>query len=310
MKTHRLGSAGPEISVVGFGAWEAGGSWGAGPGDDESVRAMQAGFDAGMTWIDTAEVYGKGKSEELVARAIAGRPDAAVFTKVAPKPAGTGFAPADVRAACEASLARIGRDAIDLYQLHWPDESVPLEETWAAMAALVDEGKVRFIGVSNFNQAQIETCEQIRHVDSLQPHFSMLHPRSRETLFPFCERNGTGIICYSPLAFGLLTGAITMESTFDDDDWRAGKLGMGSYAAFFAPEARAEKLKVVEALRPVAERLGITLAQLALSWVSHQVGVTGAIAGSRNATHTASNAGAGEVTLDDKTLEEIDQILV
>ncbi len=309
MKMRRLGSAGPEISVIGFGAWEAGGSWGAGPGDETTIRAMRAGFDAGMNWIDTAEAYGRGKSEGLVAKAVEGRDDVLVFTKVAPKPTGHGFKADEVRAACEESLRHLNRDRIDLYQLHWPASDVELEETWSTMAALVDEGKVRYIGVSNFDTQKIQTCERIRHVDSLQPHLSLLHPGPREELLPLCERNGTGVIAYAPLGYGLLTGAITMITTFDDDDWRAGKSGLGGYNRYFAPEARAKHLETVDSLRTIADHLGISVSELALAWVFHQPGATGAIAGSRNPAHTTSNAAAGAVTLDEVTLKEIDHII-
>jgi methylglyoxal reductase len=309
MKMKKLGSAGPEISVIGFGAWEAGGHWGEGPGDEATIAAMRAGFDAGMNWIDTAEAYGHGKSESLVADALEGRDDVYVFTKLAPKPAGHGFTPDEVRAGCEESLRFLRRDVIDLYQLHWPDQSVPLEETWGAMASLVDEGKVRWIGVSNFDQEKIETCEAIRHVDCLQPNFSILNPQPRTNLLPFCERNGTGVIAYGPLGFGLLSGNITMETTFDADDWRSGHNGVGNAARYFAPDARAKHLEVVDALRPIAEHLGISLSQLALAWVFHQKGVTGAIVGSRNAAHTLTNAHAGAISLDEVTLKEMEHLI-
>ena len=167
MRMRRLGANGPELSVIGLGAWEAGGdAWGANPADQEVVRAFHAGFDAGITWVDTAEVYGKGVSERLVGSALVGRrEDLIVATKVGPSPEGTGFRPEQVRAACDASLARLGIDAIDVYQLHWPDETgVPVEETWGAMAELVTAGKVRAIGVSNFDQDLLERCLPIHHV--------------------------------------------------------------------------------------------------------------------------------------------------
>ena len=310
MDTRQLGSNGPIISVVGFGAWEAGGmAWGPNPPDDQTIRAMQAGIDSGMTWIDTAEVYGGGRSEELVGQAVRGRDDVLVFTKLAPKPAGSGYDAASVSAGAQASLRRLGRDVIDLYQLHWPDRSVDIAETWEAMAGLVDEGLVRAIGVSNFGSDLIERCAAIRHVDSLQPHFSMLWRRGRDDLFPLCESNGTGIIAYGPLGFGLLTGAITAETEFGDDDWRGGGHGMGNYERFFAPGNREKMLQVVDDLRPIADRLDITLAQLALAWVIHQKGVTGAIAGSRSPEHVAENAGAGSVRLEAKDLEEIESVL-
>lgn len=311
MKTQRLGTKGPEISVIGYGAWEAGGmAWGPNPPDDQVVDAMRTALDEGMTWIDTAEVYGGGHSEELVAEAIRGRDDVMVFTKLAPANAGSGFHSDGVRKGAEASLKRLGRDVIDLYQLHWPDKGVDIEETWETMASLVAEGLVRHIGVSNHPQDLIERCEAIRHVDSLQPHFSMLWRKSQEEgLFDFCKKNGTGIIAYGPLGYGLLTGAITEDTEFSDDDWRSGKHGMGGYERLFAPGKIEPNLEKVDRLRPVADRLGITLAQLALAWVFHQDGVTGAIAGSRNPEHVRQNAGAGVVELSDKDIEEIDSIL-
>ncbi|HWL65248.1 MAG TPA: aldo/keto reductase [Actinomycetota bacterium] len=311
MRTKRLGRDGPEISVVGFGAWEAGGSgWGEAPPDDQVIKAMRTAIESGITWIDTAEVYGDGKSEELVGRALEPFKDALVFTKVAADNAGTGLKPEQVRAAAEKSLKRLQRDVIDVFQIHWPDDSVPLEETWGAMAQLVDDGLVRWIGVSNFNQELIERCEAIRHVDSLQNQFSMLRNKGRDDLFPFCEKNGTGIVCYGPLAYGLLTGAITTETEFDDDDWRSGKGGLDHYyQPLFAPGALEENLAKVDALRPIADRLGVTLPQLALAWVVHQSGVTGPIAGSRSPDHVAENAKAGSIELELKDLEEIDSIL-
>jgi aryl-alcohol dehydrogenase-like predicted oxidoreductase len=309
MRQKRLGKDGPEISVVGFGAWEIGGMWGSNPPESEMIDAMLAGFDAGMTWVDTAEVYGRGYSEKVVGRALASRPDVLVFTKVAPKPAGSGFRPEDVVAAAHMSAKRLGRDVIDLFQLHWPDASVPLEETWGAMASLAADGLVRYIGVSNFNAEQIALCEKIRHVDSLQPQFSMLARDAQRDLIPLCERNGTGVIAYGPLAFGLLTGTITMETTFEDDDWRSGKMGMGNYEKLFAPAARAQHLAKIERLRPIADRLGASLAELALAWVFHQPGVTGAIAGSRRVAHTVENARAGDLVLSEKDLAEIADVL-
>ena len=306
MRTRRLGSSGPEISVIGFGAWEAGGGadWGVAPPEAQIVDAIRAVFDAGITWIDTAEVYGDGRSERLVAQAIAGRRDEVLIaSKVAPRPEGTGFRPEQVGRACRKSLERLGTDRIDLYQLHWPDEGgEPLEDTWGAMASLVDEGLVRAVGVSNFDRDLIERCEAIRHVDSLQQEFSMLARDDRD-LIRWCGERGTGVLSYGPLAYGLLTGAITAGTVFADGDFRPGEEGL------FGPGNRERSLRVVEAMRPIAERLGISLAQLALAWTVHQPGVPAAIAGSRDPGHVRSNAAAGDVELDDETLAELEAIL-
>lgn len=309
MKMNKLGSQGPEISAVGFGTWEAGGNaWGPEVPDERTIEAIRTGINSGMNWIDTAEVYGGGRSEELVGRAIEGS-DVMVFTKVASKGAGSGYDAAGVRRGAEASLRRLGRDVIDLYQIHWPSSGVPLEETWGAMAQLVDDGLVRYIGVSNFDRKGIEACEKIRHVDSLQPHFSMLHQEGRDDLFAFCESNGTGVIGYGPLAYGLLTGTFTKETTFTEDDWRGGGHGMSYYDQLFAPGKFEANVERAESLQPVAARLGITLPQLALAWVFHQKGVTGAIAGSRSPEHVKDNAGAGSVTLSESDVQEIDSLL-
>lgn len=298
-----------KISAVGFGTWEAGGGvWGANESDEAVIDAMRAGLDAGITWVDTAEVYGNGRSEELVGRAIEGR-EVFLATKVAPKPSGTGFRAAEVRSACEASLRRLGVDAIDLYQLHWRDDDVPVEETWEAMADLVDDGLVRHIGVSNFDRVLIERCSAIRPVESLQPHLSMLHLGNRD-LARWCGEQGIAVVAYGTLAYGLLTGAIDGDTEFADDDWRSGSgAEMSYYKAMFAPGKLERSLAVVDGLRPVAERLGISIAQLALAWAFHQQGVTSAIVGSRDPRHARENAEAGDVDLDDATLAELEDLL-
>lgn len=306
----RLGSQGPEISVVGFGTWEAGGmAWGAEVPDERTIRAIRTGLDAGINWVDTAEVYGAGRSEELVGQAVKDRDDVMVFTKVASKGAGSGYDAAGVRKGAEGSLRRLGRDVIDLYQIHWPSSEVDIEETWEAMGELVADGLVRYIGVSNFDQDLIERCEKVRHVDSLQPHFSMLHQEGRADLFPFCRDNGTGVIAYGPLAYGLLTGAFDKDTTFGQDDWRGGGHGMSYYDELFAPGRFEANIDKTQALKPVADRLGLTLPQLALAWVFHQPGVTGAIAGSRSPEHVTDNAGAGSAELSPEDLQEIDALL-
>jgi aryl-alcohol dehydrogenase-like predicted oxidoreductase len=306
VKTRRLGSNGPDVTVIGFGAWEAGGDmWGANGSETAVIDAMRAGFDAGMNWIDTAEVYGKGVSEDLVGRAVAGRRDEVlVASKLAPASEGSGFRPEQVRAGCTGSLTRLGIDVIDLYQLHWPDATgVPVEETWGAMSELQDAGTVRSIGVSNFDQALIERCEPIRHVDSLQQEFSMLALDDRD-LIRWCGEHGTGVVTYGPLGFGLLTGTISRERATSATDWRRVEAD-----GPFADEKLDHDLPIVDALRPIARRLDISMAQLALAWNVSQPGVTSAIAGSRNAAHTRDNVAAGDIELDAPTLAEIEVLL-
>ena len=290
--------------MIGLGAWEAGGdAWGANPADEDVVRAFHAAFDAGITWVDTAEVYGSGESERLVGKALAGRrDDVVVASKVAPSPEGTGFTPDQVRTACDASLGRLGVDALDLYQLHWPDENgVPVEDTWGAMAELVTAGKTRSIGVSNFDQELLERCLPIHHVDSLQQEFSMLALDDR-ALIRWCGEAGIGVVTYSPLGVGFLTGRYTRADAEAIDDWRGGD-------EWTTPERLDETFRVVDGLRPIAEREGLSMGELALAWNVAQPGVTAAIAGSRSGKHLRENAAAGDRTLEPEVLDEIETLL-
>lgn len=310
MDMRMLGPHGPRISVVGFGSWEAGGSdWGPNDSEERVIDAMRAGFDAGMNWIDTAEVYGPHRSEELVGRALAGRRDVLVFTKVAPKDEGSGFRPAQVKAALRGSLARLGRDHVDLFQLHWPDETgVPLEDTWAAMAELQDEGLARCIGVSNFDRSQIERCLAIRQVDAVQNEFSLLVQDDRAELLTWLAERAITYLAYSPMAAGILTGALAADHAFLDSDWRSGKLGDEEQSGLFRPGVLQDNLAKVERLRPIAGRLETTTAVLALRWVVEAAPTTVAIAGSRDPIHARSNAQAGELRLDAETVAEIDAV--
>ncbi len=313
MRTRRLGKRGPEISAVGLGAWEAGGGeYGSGPAEEEILAAYHAGFDTGMNWIDTAEVYGPHTSEELVGRAIADRPEALVFTKVGPLPLGHGYEPDGIRAAAEASLERIGRDVIDLFQIHQPVPGMDVAAAWEAMAGLAEEGLARSIGVSNFDREQIELCHRIRPVDSLQPNLSMLY-RDLEELIAWCGEEGIGVIAYGPLAFGLLTGQITASTSFAADDWRSGNTDVPPvrrlYEALFAPDVVEGNVAKVEALGPLAEERGLTLAQVALAWAIHQPGVTGVICGSTSPRFARENAAAGSVELTPEDLATIERLL-
>jgi aryl-alcohol dehydrogenase-like predicted oxidoreductase len=306
MRTQRLGSSGPDLSVIGYGAWEAGGDdWGPNPPDDVVIDAILSAIDAGIDWIDTAEVYGQGVSEKFVGRAVAGRRDEVLIaSKVAPVTEGTGFRPDQVRAACEASLERLAIDVIDLYQLHWPDDSaIPLEDTWGAMAGLVEDGKVRYIGLSNFQREAIERCEAIRHVDSLQQEFSMLVTVDRE-LIRWCGEVGTGVVAYSPLAVGMLTGRFDAAAARAVDDWRRD-----DPTGPFAETNIGRSVAVADGVRGIAAEIGCTAAQLALAWNWHQPGVTSAIAGSRDAAHVRDNAAAGALSLHRDTLAALDALV-
>jgi aryl-alcohol dehydrogenase-like predicted oxidoreductase len=308
MEMRRLGARGPEISVIGYGAWEAGGAdWGPNRSDEEVIASMRAALDAGINWIDTSEVYGQGRSETLVAKALAGRrDDVLIFTKVAPDDEGSGIRPQEIQAAVRGSLRRLATDRIDLYQIHWPDDRFPVEDSWGTMAELVHEGLVRYIGVSNFGRSLLERCLAVRHVDSCQNAFSLLEQGDRPDLLPWLHARGVGYLAYGPLGFGLLTGALEPSTVFAEGDWRGKEREGGE--GLFAPGTFEENLQRVERLKVISGRLGPGLAPLALRWVVQQLGVTGAIAGSRNTRHVIANSSAGDLRLDDAEMREIEEV--
>jgi aryl-alcohol dehydrogenase-like predicted oxidoreductase len=314
--TRRLGSDGPEITTLGFGTWALAGryrfGWGA-VDDDESVAAIRRAIEAGMTWVDTAPTYGDGHSEEVVGRALepfrVGE-EVLVFTKCGrPWRAGEVYydlRPESIRQECEASLRRLRVERIDLFQLHWPDYSgaTPPEESWGTMAELVDEGKVRWIGVCNHDLPRLQACEAVRHVDSLQPPLSLLNRNARLELLPWAREHGTGVIAYSPMASGLLTGSFNREglARLAEDDWRRR-------AAPFQEPQLSRNLAFVERLEPIAARLAETVAALALAWALAVPGVTGAIVGARRPSQLDDWLGAVELELDEQTLAEIETTL-
>lgn len=310
-----LGSSGPELSTVGFGSWAVGGPWkfGWGPVDDgESVAAIRYAVEQGVNWVDTAAVYGLGHSEEVVGRAVvpfsAGE-DVFVFTKCGRnwvgRPEGVienDLRPASIRAECEDSLRRLGLERIDLYQIHWPDwtTGTVLDESWGTMAELVDEGKARWIGVSNFDVEQLERCEAVRHVDSVQPPLSLLARGARTTVLPWAAEHGTGVLVYSPMGSGLLTGAFDAEriASLDPDDWRR-------HSPLFSEPLLGRNLALVEHLRPLAEQLGTTLPALAVAWALAQPGVTAAIVGARLPRHIDGWLPGAQLELGEPELREI-----
>jgi aryl-alcohol dehydrogenase-like predicted oxidoreductase len=317
---HRAFGGSLEISVLGIGTWQAGGPRGLnGVWKDvpveRAIEALHAGLDAGMNWIDTAESYGAGHSEKLVGRVLRERNERPlIFTKVTPEPYGTGIKPDQIRRAVEGSLERLGVERIDLYQIHWfesllPGETKPIsvETVWDAMAGLVQEGVVSHIGVSSFTRAEVERCHEIHPVTSVQNEFSLLRRDDRAELLPWLAQHGIGYLCYSPLAGGLLTGSISANTVFDDNDWRSGKLE--GYSPLFLAENLPRNLEAVEALETVATTLDCPIAEIALRWALAQRGVTGAILGSSNAKHVAANALAGEGGLTAAALAQIDGVL-
>jgi aryl-alcohol dehydrogenase-like predicted oxidoreductase len=315
-----LGRTGLRISTVGLGAWAiGGGEWqgGWGPQDDDaSIAAIEHAVSRGVNWIDTAAAYGLGRAEEVVGRAVRGLPEAdrpLVFTKcglvwdpdVVYEPGGTQvsnvLAPDSIRKECDDSLRRLGVDVIDLFQIHWPSEDgTPIEESWATMVELVDAGKVRFIGVSNFEVELLEACEAIRHVDTFQPQLSMLVREAIDTTLQWCQEHGTGVIVYSPMGSGLLTGAFTAEraAALPVDDWRK------DHEEFSGPGLE-RNLRLVERLRDVADRLDCTVPELVVAWTLAVPGVDGAIVGARNPSQVDGWIGAGDVRLSDKDLDDI-----
>jgi aryl-alcohol dehydrogenase-like predicted oxidoreductase len=316
MQTRQLGNSDMQITPVGYGAWAAGGpgwdfAWGA-QDDNDSVAAIHRSLELGVNWIDTAAVYGIGHSEEIVARALrewkGQRPY--VFTKCVMRWDKNGRVSkvhnADsIRQECEDSLRRLQADVIDLYQIHWPpeDNGPGLEESWQTLAGLQNEGKVRCIGVSNFDVSQLQRAEEITPVTSLQPPYSMLRRRIESEILPYCERRGIGVIVYSPMLSGLLTGAMTREraANFPADDWRRNN-----------PEFREPKLsqnlELVERLKNVAARYQTTAGAIAIAWTLRLLPVTGAIVGARNAKQAEGVMRAGDIKLTQQDLAEIEGV--
>jgi aryl-alcohol dehydrogenase-like predicted oxidoreductase len=299
--------------VVGVGAWAIGGPWRFGWGpqdDDESIAALHKAFDAGVTWVDTAAVYGLGHSEEVVGQVLRERAGGElVFTKCGRPWYGRehneptyDLRPETIRFELEQSLKRLGTDHVDLYQFHWPDTTTgtPVEESWGTMAELVTEGKVRWAGVCNFDVGLLERCQRIRHVDSLQPPYSLLDRAAADELIPWCAANGTGVIGYSPLGSGLLSGSFDAQRARDlpAGDWRRG-------SPEFQEPALSRSLALAERLEPVAERHGVPVAAVAVAWVLATPGVTGAIVGARRPSQVDGWLPAGSLQLTDADLAEL-----
>ncbi|MGD0571447.1 MAG: aldo/keto reductase [Sedimentisphaerales bacterium] len=313
MRTRRLGNTDLELTVVGLGTWAIGGPWqyGWGPQDEnEAVAAILKAFDLGINWIDTAAIYGCGHSEELVGRALK-------QTKIKPiiatkcsllwndKREKIGCLKAEsIRKECEDSLKRLGIEVIDLYQMHWPDPEKDIEEGWGEMARLQKQGKVRYIGVCNYNTAQLDRIRKIAPVVSLQPPYSMIRRGVEAGLLLYCAKNNIGVVTYSPMQRGLLTGKFSKKylTTLAPDDHR---LKSGDYQE---PEFSAT-LALVDKLRPIAERNKRTLAQLAVAWVLRRPEVTSAIVGARKPSQIAETAPAADWILTKNDIAEIEKLL-
>ena len=313
MKTKQLGNSDMFITPVGFGSWAIGGAgWQFGWGrqsDNDSVAAIHRALELGVNWIDTAAAYGLGHSEEVVSRALAVWPGKRplVFTKCglrwdAKGQVSRALNSASIRKECEDSLRRLNVEAIDLYQIHWPvDGANELEEGWGTMAQLKREGKVRWIGVSNFSVSQLKQVQAISSVASLQPPYSLVHPEVENEILPYCEDQGIGVIVYSPMASGLLSGAMTREriATLPNDDWRK------QHPDFREPRLTAH-LALVERLREVGRRHNCSPGAVAIAWTLRNPAVTGAIVGARKPKQVEEVVAAAEIQLTEADVAEIE----
>ncbi len=311
MEHRKLGKNGPSISVIGFGAWAIGGPWqfGWGPQDDrESVDAIQKAIDLGIDLIDTADVYGYGHSEEIVGQVLKDkRQQIFLATKggLAWKEDGTTFRNSHndyLMRAVENSLKRLQTDYIDLYQIHWPDLNVPVEEPARALKDMLKSGKIRYVGVSNYNVQQMREFMQVCPLTSLQPIYNMIDREAEQDLFPFCQEHGIGVLAYSPMASGLLTGKFTKDLHLPAGDHRLKD-------RHFQGEAFTNSLRMIDELKPVAASLNLTLPQLAIAWVLQNPAVTAALAGVRRPRQIQDTSAAAGVKLSPEVMDRIHSIL-
>ena len=312
MKTRVLGNSDLHITPIGFGAWAiGGGDWQFGWGDQDdadSIAAIHRALELGVNWIDTAAVYGLGRSEEIVARALAGwsGPRPYVFTKCGmvwgdDRKIDYSLKADSVRRECEKSLRRLKVDCIDLYQVHWPaDDPAETAEGWRELAALQHEGKIRWIGASNFNLEELQNVQHIAPVTSLQPRYSLIHRETEIELLPYCLAQNIGVICYSPMASGLLSGAMTREriAGFPLNDWRTRN-------PEFQEPRLSRNLAIAQLLREIGLHHGCSAGEVAIAWVLRNPAITGAIAGARNPGQVEGIAGAAELHLAPAEIEAL-----
>jgi aryl-alcohol dehydrogenase-like predicted oxidoreductase len=316
VERRRLGNSDLDITPIGFGAWAIGGGdwrfgWGA-QDDAESIAAIHKAVELGINWIDTAAVYGFGHSEEIVRKALDGMSERPyVFTKCGLVPSADdaktpveNISAASIKRECEASLRRLNVETIDLYQIHWPtDDIADIEEAWTAMTDLQRAGHVRYIGVSNFDVAEMQRALQVGPITSLQPPFSLVKPEVEQTILPFCHERGIGTIVYSPMGAGLLTGAMTRERALalPPDDWR-------SKNAEFQEPKLSRNLKIVDMLVAIGKRHERSAGEVAIAWTLHHPAVTAAIVGARSAAQVEGNINALTVRLTDEEFAEIEAL--
>jgi aryl-alcohol dehydrogenase-like predicted oxidoreductase len=316
LERRAFGKMGMEITRIGFGSWAIGGSgWRAAWGpqdDDEAVGAIRRAVELGMNWIDTAAVYGLGHSEELVARALKGVPESDrpyVFTKCSQVWDENGEVHSvlkkdSVKRECEESLSRLQVDTIDLYQIHWPRPDEDIEEGWEAMAELKDEGKVRHIGVSNFDVSQMERIQKIAPVETLQPPYNLLNRKVEDEILPYCAEQDIGVIVYSPMRSGLLTGKMTPErvANLPSDDWRRN-------AGDFQEPRLSRNLELVALLEEIGAEHGRSPGEVAIAWTLRHPAVTAAIVGGRRPDQVDGIIGAAELRLSEDELDRIETFL-
>lgn len=321
MEFRQLGNSELRVPVVSFGAWAIGGWMWGGTDDEAAKRAICRGIDAGITCIDTAPIYGMGHSETIVGEAIAGRRnEVTVATKCGMRwdldegefffetvtPDGKrvkvykNLRPHSIRHECEQSLRRLGIDVIDLYQCHHPDATTPLDETMEALLRLKEEGKIREIGVSNFTVEMMQKCLQKGRLASVQPRYNAIEREVEKELLPFCIEQNIGVLAYSPIAQGLLTGKVTMDREFPEGDIRRSR-------PWFQPDNRRRILQMLETWKPIAHGHNATLGQVAINWLISQKGVTSALVGARNEEQVVENARAGKFQLTPEEIRTIRQ---
>lgn len=313
MRTRQLSRTDMQITPIGFGAWAIGGGnydygWGT-QDDQQSIIAIKRALDLGINWIDTAPIYGLGRSEEIVGKAIKGREKPYIFTKCGyvwddKWRVSASLKSASIQREVEASLKRLGIEAIDLYQIHWPEPEPDIEEGWSTLAKLKKEGKVRHIGVSNFNVEQLRRIERIVPVETLQPPYSLIHLDVEKEILPYCQERNIGVTVYSPMASGLLTGTMSAEriQRMPEDDWR-------KHDPNFQEPRLSHSLQLAQLLTEIGFPHNLPAGVVAIAWTLHHPAVTGAIVGFRNASQVEELIPASEFRLSEYELQQIEVFL-
>lgn len=310
MRTTIFGKTGLEVSRLALGTWEFSGAWGKFD-EDHAAAIVRRACDLGINFFDTAHEYGFGEAERILGGVIRSgvgrdRDELIVATKGGLRPTETGpqrdASPEWLRQDVDSSLKALSMDHIDIYQIHWPDPAVPAAETAGALAELIDEGKIRHAGVSNYSTEQVKEFSAVLPVESVQPPYSMFRREIEHDLLPYCTANNIGVVVYGPLSHGLLTGTITADTEFSPEDWR-------SRSPVFAGDDFVNNLEIVDQLKPLAHEMGVTLSQLAIAWTLAQPGIDVAITGAQHIGYLQDSAGAADVTLTDDDVAAIEEII-